>query len=417
MRLPANPAGSSSPAALARGLLLAALAGCGGGAAPPPPSQLPREGDALILQQVLDGTLAPEEGLRRVSRSGGWPIQTSAGFLFAIVDGGLGPYRVAGEAGFVPSTEMRSERGVAWALVPIADPDGQTYQYTTRFGDPVPDPWSRSYGSSGSQQVSYVRYFGAHLERWPLVGDAAVTPRTVRVWVPSLPPTHFLYAHDGQNLFDGAGPSGGWMLDRFAGPSTLVVGIDSTPTRLWDYTPVQDLSPLQGGGADAYADFLEATVRPLIEAPERYGPATRRGLIGSSLGGLVSYWAALRHPDSWDFVASLSGTMGWGSIQGGVRNQTVIEAWQALPACPAATLYLDTGGGPGAGCVDADGDGTEDDAANAADNYCENAQFRRVLEGLGCTPRLTSVWVQGAAHDEAAWRSRSPAILGLFEAL
>jgi len=176
---------------------------------------------------------------------------------------------------------------------------------------------------------------------------------------------------------------------------------------------VQDLSPLQGGGAVAYADFLEQVVRPLVEDPAHYGAPVRRGVLGSSLGGLVSYAIALRHPASYDFVASLSGTMGWGSIEGGLRNQTVIEAYAALPACPAATLYLDSGGGPGSGCVDSDADGLEDDAAGAGDNYCENAQLKGVLEGLGCTP--TYVWASGAAHNEAAWRSRSIAILDLFE--
>jgi len=34
---------------------------------------------------------------------------------------------------------------------------------------------------------------------------------------------------------------------------------------------------------------------------------------------------------------------------------------------------------------------------------------------LGCTP--TYVWAPGAGHNEAAWRSRSIAILDLFEAL
>jgi len=306
---------------------------------------------------------------------------------------------------------MKSERGVAWALVPVAAPDGATFQYATRFGDPVPDGWSRRYGYSGSREVSYVRLTGAHLERWPGVGDAALAPRTLRVWVPAQPPTHVLYAQDGQNLFN----PGGWRLDLAAGPTTLVVGIDNTPARLWEYSQVQDLSPLQGGGASAYADFVEQVVRPLIEDPARYGPPVRRGVVGSSLGGLVSYWIGLRDPASYDFVASLSGTMGWGSIQGGLRNQTVIEAYAALPACPPAALYLDSGGGPGAGCADSDGDGIEDDAAGAADNYCENAQLLRVLEGLGCTP--TYAFAPGAAHHESAWRSRSIAILDLFEAL
>jgi hypothetical protein len=170
-----------------------------------------------------------------------------------------------------------------------------------------------------------------------------------------------------------------------------------------------------GGRAGAYADYVAGTVRPFVEA--RYGTPLRSGVLGSSLGGLLAYDQALRHPGAYDFVASLSGTMGWGSIGPGSHAQTMIEAYAALGACPDATLYLDSGGGPGSGCVDSDQDGIRDDAPDASDNYCENDQLRSVLEALGCGAALHYVWAQGAAHNEAAWRGRSPAILAIFEAL
>lgn len=403
------------PATAGLALLLAAC-GSGGGATA---SHLPAEGDALVLQQVLDGALAPTAGLLQVAHAGGWPIATSQGYLFAILDGGQGPYRLESPSGAFPLTTLRSEAGVAWALAPVAAPVGASYRYLNRFGDPVADAWSRRYGYfPGATEVSLVAASGAHLERWPGLGDAAIPARTVRVWVPALPPTHFLYAHDGQNLFRPGAPYGGWRLDQAAGPTTLVVGIDNGPGRVDEYTHVPDaVTQPPGGRADAYVDWLTQVVLPFLEAPARYGAPLRRGVMGSSLGGLVSYHAALRAPAAWDFVASLSGTMGWGSIGGGVHNQTIVEAYAALATCPAATFYLDSGGGPGSGCLDADADGLQDDAASAADNYCENLQLRGVLEALGCGPRLTYRWAANASHDEAAWRVRSPAILELFEAL
>jgi len=401
-------------------LLFLLVVACSSGAPPPAtPSRLPDEGDARILQRVLDGTLAPSDGLQQVAMSGGWPIKTSQGVLFALLDAGYGPYQLSSPSGAFPTTRLRSEAGVAWGLVPVAAPGGARYRFVTGFGDAFADPMARRFLYDPAE-VGLVEANGAHLERWTAVAgaDPRIAPRTVRVWVPAAPPTHFLYAHDGQNLFDPAGPWGGWRPDLAAADTTLVVGIDNTPSRNDEYTHVTDLNPAQGGLADAYADYLEQVVRPLIEA--RYGFPARSGLMGSSLGGLVTLYMNLRFPGRFDFVASLSGTVGWGSLDPLTHHPTVIEQYQGLTACPAALLYLDSGGGPGTtGCVDSDGDGILDDG-NGADNYCENLQLRDVLAGLGCTTSLHYAWEQGASHDEAAWKyrvNRVGGVLDLFEAL
>jgi pimeloyl-ACP methyl ester carboxylesterase len=236
--------------------------------------------------------------------------------------------------------------------------------------------------------------------------------------VPADPPTRFLYAHDGQNLFSPAAPNGGWRPDLAAASTTLIVGIDNTASRFAEYTHVPDYTLTGGALGDAYADYVEQVVRPLIEA--RYGVPARTGVMGSSLGGLISLFIDLRFPGRYDFVASLSGTVGWGSINPGNPATTVIELFQALPACPVGALYLDAGGGPGTtGCLDSDVDGIFDDG-NGADNYCENVQLRDVLAALGCGASLRFAWEPGASHDEAAWKyrvSRPGGVLDLFEAL
>jgi len=395
------------------GVLL--LAACGGGEPGPPP--FPLEGDAVVLWEALTGSRTADDALAAVGRSGGWPIPTSEGFLFALRDGGLGPYRVESPSGAFASATLEPRAGLAWALVPIATPDGATYRFATRFGDPFPDPFARRITWAAGLEVGLVQASAPHLERWFGLGDVAVPARTLRVWVPGGAATHFLYAHDGQNLFTPSAPYGGWRLQDAAGPATLVVGIDNSSARLDEYTQVADdlgSGPL-GGGAAPYADFVEATVRPFIEA--RYGIPQRTGIMGSSLGGLLAVYQALRHPGAYDFVASLSGTLGWGSIGPSAHAETILEAYGALAACPDATFYLDSGGGPGTGCVDLDLDGIRDDGANAADNYCENEQMKEILESLGCGGRLHYTYAPGAPHNEGSWRTRSPAILAIFEAL
>ena len=388
------------------------LAACGGTRH----SQLPVEGDAIIFQRVLDGKLSPADGLAQVARAGGWPIATSKGYLFALADDGNGPFQISSPAGAFPAAMMHTEAGTAWALIPIASPQGASYLFATRSGATFADPLSRNFKYDAATEVSLVAAQGAHLERYVGIGDANVSPRTLRVWVPAQAPTRFLYAHDGQNLFGGYPRAwGGWFLQDAAGPATLIVGIDNSPARFAEYTPVTDFidGRTQGGDGAAYADFVAQTVRPFIEA--RYGKPLRNGVIGSSLGGVIAYFQELRNPGSWDFAASLSGTMGWGSIASGVHEHTIIDQFRALAACPAATFYLDSGGGPGSGCVDADGDGIRDDTPGSSDNYCENAQLLEVMQGIGCDVHY--VWAQGAQHNEAAWRARAPAIVSLFESL
>jgi Putative esterase len=385
------------------------------GSTPPPAQpQVPQEGDAVIVQKVLDGQLEPDAGLADVARGAGWPIHTSQGFLFATRDEGQGPYTVESPAGAFAPVEMKTGGGLAWALLQIASPDGVEYRFRPAQAAAFSDPLSRYFTYSGFDTLSFVVLSGKHLERWPGVGDAKIPARTLRVLVPAGSATHTMYAHDGQNLF-GPTPFGGWRLQDAAGLTTLVVGIDNTSDRIAEYTPVDDVIQSQtlGGKGLDYADYVEKTVRPFIEA--RYGKSAHLGVMGSSLGGLISYVIKRRYPASYDFVASLSGTMGWGSIGTGIHHQTEIEAWAGLGSCPAGVFYVDSGGGPGSGCVDSDGDGVQDDTSDSSDNYCENVQFRDTLTALGCGSRVSYVFSSGAPHQEGAWRGRSPGIFHLFE--
>jgi predicted alpha/beta superfamily hydrolase len=223
-----------------------------------------------------------------------------------------------------------------------------------------------------------------------------------------------LYVQDGQNLFDPAAMWGGWRLQESAPPGMLIVGIDNTPDRMDEYTHVSDVidGTPYGGDGDAYAAFLQDTVRPLADAT--WGEPPTVGLMGSSLGGLISFHVADRYPGEYAFAASLSGTMGWGSI--GSQNETMIQRYAAAGHRSTA-LYLDSGG-QGGSCADADGDGTNDDDPSSADNYCENAQLRDVLAavGYGFEEDLWHWHEPGAGHNEAAWADRVWRPLALFAA-
>jgi hypothetical protein len=281
------------------------------------------------------------------------------------------------------------------------------------------DAWSRSYEYDANGEMSLVAPTVAHLDRYFAVGDVNMQPRTVRVWHPEGAVARVLYVHDGQNLFDPAAAYGGWTLQDSVPAATLLVGIDNTPARMDEYTHVTDQldGQLVGGLGDQYADFVQGTVRPLVAL--HYGEPLRVGVMGSSLGGLISFHIALRFPGEYDFAASLSGSMGWGSIglTGGAENETMIERYAAAGHGTTA-LYLDSGGNATA-CVDSDGDGTEDDDPTATDNYCENRQLEQTLYGAGYVAN-TDVWhwwQPNATHDEAAWAARVFRPMQLFAGL
>jgi predicted alpha/beta superfamily hydrolase len=232
-------------------------------------------------------------------------------------------------------------------------------------------------------------------------------------------PWPVLWAHDGQNLFDPNGPFGSWALDAAVGgldTPILVVGVDNTLYRFGDYTHTTDVIDGQtlGGNADAYAAFLVDVARPLMA--EAYGASDLHGALGSSLGGLVSLHVATTDPAQWDFVASLSGTLGWGRF--GASNETMQDRW--LTATPDVVVYVDSGGDNGGdGCTDPDDDGFFEDDPNDADNFCTNRAFADALAANGYVWDETLYhWHEsGAPHNEAAWGARVHRPLEIFAGL
>ncbi len=82
-------------------------------------------------------------------------------------------------------------------------------------------------------------------------------------------------------------------------PEIIIVGVWNTPKRMREYTP--------GPGGDRYLRFLVEELKPLIDSRLRTLPeAQHTAIMGSSMGGLISTWAALRYPHVFGQSASLS---------------------------------------------------------------------------------------------------------------
>jgi hypothetical protein len=400
-----HPAGTGGGATSTTASSSSSGAGTGGtgGAAPDTLEQ--------ILAELRADTSA---AVAAHAASTGWPVPVDGGYLFVCTDPSL--TKVAGDHDGWAGTPLKPDMGFSWVVIQVMKDDHYKFTDGTKYSA---DPWSRSYDYDQYGEISIALPASAHLDRFFAVGDQNLGPRTVRVWVPNGPVGRVLYVHDGQNLFDPDGPWGGWHLQDTAPDGMLLVGIDNTPARMDEYTHVQDdiddSGNFVGGKGDEYADLLQNTVRPLIK--KHYGEPGPVGVMGSSLGGLISLEIAYRYPNDYAFAASLSGTMGWGSIGTGVHNQTMIQRYQQK-GHQMPVLYVDSGG-YGTTCADSDGDGTNDDDPNSGDNYCENVQMYDVLKALGYTDQkdLFYWYEPQAEHNEAAWAARVFRPLGIFAAL
>lgn len=362
------------------------------------------DADEALLRQAIAGDVDPGDALGTIAGRGGLPVLTGTGsFLFACLCG-PGHWQLAGDHDAWAGADLQQTGPLSWIEAEVPAPDGSLYKFHDTDAEQwIADPLGRRYGYDANGRFSLVRASAPHLERWYALAGAGLQPRDLQVFVPQDGQfTHALYVHDGQNLFDPEAPFGSWHLQDSAPANLLLVGIDNTPARMDEYTHVPDIidqDPI-GGQAAAYAELVDGIIRPRMEAA--YGEAAVVGTMGSSLGGLVSLVIADLYPDRYAMAISLSGTMGWGSIT--LHEQTIIERYAAAGKRDFA-IYIDSGGdGP---CGDLDMDGVDDDTEDA-DNYCENAQLRDVLTGLGYSEGddLFYVWDKDAQHSEPYWAGR-----------
>jgi len=150
-----------------------------------------------------------------------------------------------------------------------------------------------------------------------------------KVWV-YLPPNYFdakqrfpvIYMHDGQNLFNERTASHTeWGVDEIlnelferTGKGYIVVGIaNGGDERTNEYTPWKKRKDVEipefpdGGGGGVYMEFVVHTIKPYIDANYRTKKGRKNtGLIGSSLGGLISFYGALEYPHVFGKIGALS---------------------------------------------------------------------------------------------------------------
>jgi predicted alpha/beta superfamily hydrolase len=234
----------------------------------------------------------------------------------------------------------------------------------------------------------------------PVPGFASPQLGNSRTLMVYLPPSYgenrvkrypVLYMHDGQNLFDASTSAFGteWQVDEnidtlvAAGrmDEVIVIGVYNTANRIWEYTPCCDPG-FGGGGADTYERFLIDSVKPFIDHSFRTLPGKdTTAIMGSSLGGLVSFYIARRNPAVFGKAGCMSSSFWWNSQ---ALTAAVEQSTDHLPVA----IYLDAG-------TENDGlpETTRMDRALLADGYAQGRD-------------LDFVTAQGGSHNEASWAAR-----------
>jgi alpha-glucosidase len=181
-----------------------------------------------------------------------------------------------------------------------------------------------------------------------------------KVWL-YLPPNYtqtkkkypVIYMHDGQNLFDDATAFlKEWQIDESlntlyseTGEAYIVVGIENGgDKRIEEYTPWEN--ERYGGGKGAmYIEFIKNELKPYIDANYRTKPkAKHTAIIGSSLGGLISFYGGFRYPDTFGKIGALS-TSFWFSNE-------VEDFAKQHASLKKSKLYLLVGGKEGGSMVE-----------------------------------------------------------------
>lgn len=123
-----------------------------------------------------------------------------------------------------------------------------------------------------------------------------------------------MYLQDGQNLFDEMTSAFGqeWGVDECLDsliekgkPACIVVGIDNgEATRMSEYNPYEFTWKDSANSktflpqGNEYLNFLTSTLKPFIDKKYRTLSSNQNTIIaGSSMGGLIAYYAALKYPD------------------------------------------------------------------------------------------------------------------------
>jgi len=218
--------------------------------------------------------------------------------------------------------------------------------------------------------------------------------RSIRIYLPADYSTSkrkypVIYMQDGQHLFSiNKTGDDNWQIDLFlkqlpAKKQCIIVAIDNSEKyRMSEYNPFDTYYGKQAG--IPYAQFLVETLKPYIDGHYRTKTDARHtAILGSSMGGIISMYAALKYPQVFGNAGLFSAVFWFSPKMYASADSTAINK--------KSRFYFV--------CGDQEGNGAS--AMVKMDSIVRS-------KGLSAKQSPATI-VKGAKHDEQQWSSDFPA--------
>ncbi len=192
-----------------------------------------------------------------------------------------------------------------------------------------------------------------------------------------------LYMHDGQNLIDPKTSFAGkdWQVDEtvtklikeYKVKEIIVVGINNTKDRLEEYSDTEK--------GEKYLTFIIEELKTFVDSKYRtLTDPNNTAIMGSSMGGLVSFLAAWKHPE----VFSMAGCMSSSFYYNDDKVFKMLDEYDGTKK--HIKFYIDHG---------------EDGLVRGQKMLCKLTQMGYVIG-----TDLDYFYARGAEHNESEWAKR-----------
>ncbi|WMI67855.1 alpha/beta hydrolase [Mangrovimonas sp. YM274] len=195
-----------------------------------------------------------------------------------------------------------------------------------------------------------------------------------------------IYMPDGQNLFDDkTSYVGEWGIDEYldslSSNQAIIVGIEhGNDKRLDELTPYAN-SEYGGGNGDNYLNFVVNTLKPYIDQQYRTKTdAHYNAFWGSSLGGLMAFYATVKYPNIFANAVVFSPSFWY--------SDKIYDFTQETTIPETSRFYFLIG--------------TEESGSGVADQN----KMVTLLKSKGVTDNnIVNNIIDGGQHNEAFWKA------------